>query len=161
MPSMIIRPATWARARLDTLPARAHPSTCPRTPASMFHIDPTDPMPVDAQLVRTIRSAIGAGLLEPGEPMPTVRQLAVELKVGANAVSRAYAELQRQGVLATKPGVGAVVSATPADIGQEALLDELSALEDTFLRQANDLGFSLNDVIIHLDSRRRPSSDAA
>ena len=127
----------------------------------MFHIDPTDPTPVDAQLVRTIRSAIGAGLLEPGEPLPTVRQLAVELKVGANAVSRAYAELQRQGVLATKPGVGAVVSATPADIGQEALLDELSALEDTFLRQANGLGFSLNDVIIHLDSRRRPASDAA
>jgi GntR family transcriptional regulator len=127
----------------------------------MFHIDPTDPTPVDAQLVRTIRSAIGAGLLEPGEPLPTVRQLAVDLKVGANAVSRAYAELQRQGVLATKPGVGAVVSATPADIGQEELLDELSALEDTFLRQANGLGFSLNDVIIHLDSRRRPSSDAA
>ena len=127
----------------------------------MFHIDPTDPTPVDAQLVRTIRSAIGAGLLEPGEPLPTVRQLAVELKVGANAVARAYAELQRQGVLATKPGVGAVVSAAPGDIGQEELLDELSALEDTFLRQANGLGFSLNDVIIHLDSRRRPASDAA
>jgi GntR family transcriptional regulator len=127
----------------------------------MFHIDPTDPTPVDAQLVRTIRSAIGAGLLEAGEPLPTVRQLAVELKVGANAVSRAYAELQRQGVLATKPGVGAVVRATPGDIGQEELLDELSALEDTFLRQANGLGFSLNDVIIHLDSRRRPASDAA
>ena len=127
----------------------------------MFHIDPTDPTPVDAQLVRTIRSAVGAGLLEPGEPLPTVRQLAVELKVGANAVSRAYAELQRQGVLATRPGVGAVVSATPADIGQEELLDELSALADTFLRQANGLGFSLNDVIIHLDSRRRPASDAA
>ncbi|SOD01769.1 transcriptional regulator, GntR family [bacterium JGI 053] len=127
----------------------------------MFHIDPTDPTPVDAQLVRTIRSAIGAGLLEPGEPLPTVRQLAVELKVGANAVSRAYAELQRQGVLATKPGVGAVVRASPGDIGQEELLDELSALEDTFLRQANGLGFSLNDVIIHLDSRRRPASDAA
>jgi GntR family transcriptional regulator len=127
----------------------------------MFHIDPTDPTPVDAQLVRTIRSAIGAGLLEPGEPLPTVRQLAVELKVGANAVSRAYAELQRQGVLATRPGVGAVVSAAPGDIGQEELLDELSALEDTFLRQANGLGFSLNDVIIQLDSRRRPASDAA
>ncbi|HKP74677.1 MAG TPA: GntR family transcriptional regulator [Longimicrobiaceae bacterium] len=127
----------------------------------MFHIDPTDPTPIDAQFVRTIRSAIGAGLLEPGDEMPTVRQLAVDLKVGANAVGRAYAELQRQGVLAIKPGVGHVVSASPGDIGQEALLDELAALEDTFLRQANDLGFSLNDVIIHLDSRRRPDSDAA
>ena len=127
----------------------------------MVHIDPTDPTPIEAQLVRTIRSAIGAGLLEPNEEMPTVRQLAVDLKVGANAVSRAYAELQKQGVIATRPGVGHVVSASPGDIGQEALLDELSALEDTFLRQANDLGFALNDVIIHLDSRRRPASDAA
>ncbi|HET7463945.1 MAG TPA: GntR family transcriptional regulator [Longimicrobium sp.] len=96
---------------------------------------------MDVQLVRTIRSALGAGLLEPGEEMPTARQLAVELRVGANAVSRAYAELERQGVLATRKGVGLVVSARPDDIRQEELLDELSALEDTFLREASALGF--------------------
>ena len=139
--------------------ARTLQPTLQRPP--MFHIDPTDPTPIEEQLVRTIRSAIGAGLLEPDEEMPTVRQLAVDLRIGANAVSRAYAELQRQGVLSTRRGVGPVVSASPADIGQDALLDELGALEDTFLRQANDLGFSLNDVIIHLDSRRRPDSDVA
>ena len=128
----------------------------------MFHIDPSDPTPAEVQLVRTIRSAVGAGLLDAGEPMPTVRQLAVELKVGANSVSRAYAELVRQGVLATRPGVGTVVKASPEDIRAEELLDELSALEDTFLREAGALGFSLDDVIIHLDSRhRRESSDAA
>src|SRR3954468_14692289 len=110
----------------------------------MFHIDPTDPTHVDAQLVRTIRSALCARLLEPGEPLPTVRQLAVELKVGANAVSRAYAELERQGVLATRPGVGTVVRATPDDIRGDELLAELAALEDTFLSQAGALGFSLN-----------------
>jgi GntR family transcriptional regulator len=128
----------------------------------MFHIDPSDPTPPEVQLVRTIRSAIGAGLLDAGEPMPTVRQLAVELRVGANSVSRAYAELERQGVLATRAGVGTVVRARPEDIRGEELLGELAALEDTFLRQASALGFSLDDVIIHLDSRRRrPSSDAA
>ncbi|HEX8903680.1 MAG TPA: GntR family transcriptional regulator [Longimicrobiaceae bacterium] len=128
----------------------------------MFHIDPSDPTPAEVQLVRTIRSAIGAGLLDEGQPMPTVRQLAVELKVGANSVSRAYAELERQGVLATRPGVGTVVKASPGAIGSEELLDELSALEDTFLREASALGFSLDDVIIHLDSRRRrDSTDAA
>jgi len=126
----------------------------------MFHIDPSDPTPVDAQLVRTIRSALGAGLLEPGAEMPTVRQLAVDLRVGANAVSRAYAELEKQGVLATRRGVGHVVSARPADIRRDELLDELSALEDTLLREASALGFSLDDVIIHLDSRRRELSDA-
>ena len=122
----------------------------------MFHIDPSDPTPVEAQIVRTVRSAVGAGALSPGQTLPTVRQLAVDLRVGANAVARAYAELERQQVLETVGGVGIVVRASPEDIRREELFDELCALEDTFLRQAAALGFSLDDVIIHLDSRRKP-----
>ncbi|HEV3050594.1 MAG TPA: GntR family transcriptional regulator, partial [Longimicrobium sp.] len=98
----------------------------------------------------------GAGLLNPGQTMPTVRQLAVDLRVGANAVARAYAELERQRVLETVGGVGIVVRASPEAIRREELYHELAALEDTFLRQAAELGFSLDDVIIHLDSRRKP-----
>ena len=121
----------------------------------MFHIDPSDPTPAEAQLVRTVRSSVGAGLLAPGQQMPTVRQLAVDLRMGANAVARAYAELERQGVLETVAGLGTVVRASPDAIARHELYDELSALEDTFLREAAELGFSLDDVIIHLDSRRR------
>jgi GntR family transcriptional regulator len=101
-----------------------------------------------------VRSAIGAGLLIPGEQLPTVRHLSVDLKVGANAVSRAFDELERQGIVETRPGVGTVVCASPDEIRREELLDELCALEDTLLREASALGFSLDDVIIHLDSRR-------
>ena len=122
----------------------------------MFQLDPSDPTPAEAQIVRTVRSALGAGLLIPGQTMPTVRQLAVDLRVGANAVARAYAELERQRVLETVGGVGIVVRASPEAIRREELYDELVALEDTFLRQAAELGFSLDDVIIHLDSRRKP-----
>jgi GntR family transcriptional regulator len=121
----------------------------------MFHIDPSDPTPVEAQIVRTVRSALGAGALSPGQMLPTVRQLAVDLRVGANAVARAYAELERQRVLETVAGVGTVVRASPDDIHRDEVLAELSALEDTFLREAAELGFSLDDVIIHLDSRRK------
>ena len=120
----------------------------------MFHVDLTDPTPVEEQLVRTVRSAVGAGLLGAGEALPTVRQLAVELRVGANAVARAFAELERQGVVETRQGVGTVVRAAPQEIKREELLDELCALEDTLLREASALGFSLDEVIIHLDSRR-------
>jgi GntR family transcriptional regulator len=120
----------------------------------MFHVDTTDPTPVQDQLVRTIRSALGAGLLDAGQVLPTVRQLAVELRVDANAVARAYAELERQGVLATRAGVGTVVRASAEDIRREELYDELAALEDAFLRQASVLGFSFDEVIIHLYSRR-------
>ena len=121
----------------------------------MFHIDPSDPTPVEAQLVRTIRSAVGAGTLAAGDALPTVRQLAVNLRVGANAVARAYAELEREQVLETVAGVGIVVRASPQAIRRDEVLAELSALEDTLLRQAAALGFSLDDVIIHLDSRRK------
>ncbi|MBB4637712.1 GntR family transcriptional regulator [Longimicrobium terrae] len=120
----------------------------------MFHIDPTDPTPVEAQLVRTVRSAIGAGLLSPGDVLPTTRQLSVDLRVGVNAVARGYAELERQQVLETRSGVGIVVRASPDDMQRADLVAELSALEDTLLREAAALGFSLDDVIIHLDSRR-------
>lgn len=121
----------------------------------MLHIDPSDPTPVEAQIVRAVRSALGAGLLSPGQMLPTVRQLAVDLRVGANAVARAYAELQRQQVLETVAGVGIVVRASPDDIHRDEVLAALSALEDTLLREAAALGFSLDDVIIHLDSRRK------
>ncbi|HEX2095649.1 MAG TPA: GntR family transcriptional regulator [Longimicrobiaceae bacterium] len=121
----------------------------------MFHVDRSDPTPVEMQLVRTIRSAIGAGLLSPGERLPTVRQLAVDLRVNANAVANAYAELEREGVLETRPEVGVVVRSTREAIRREKLELELCALEDAFLREAAALGFSLDDVIIHLDSRRR------
>ncbi len=122
----------------------------------MFHVDPTDPTPVEVQLVRTIRSAVGAGLLEPGDRLPTVRQLAVELRVNANAVGKAYDELARQGVLEERPGAGTLVRSAREAIRREELYLELCALEDSFLREAAALGFSLDDVIIHLDSRRTP-----
>ena len=120
----------------------------------MFHVDLTDPTPVEDQLVRTVRSAIGAGLLSPGDVLPTVRQLAVQLRVGANAVGRAFDMLEAQLVVETRQGVGTVVRAAPDNIRREELLDELIALEDTLLREASLLGFSIDDVIIHLDSRR-------
>ena len=121
----------------------------------MFHIDHSDPTPVETQLVRTVRSAVGAGLLSPGDALPTVRHLSVELRVNANAVDRAYAELARTGVVELRPGIGVFVRATPREVGRAALDEELTALEDTFLREASALGFSLDEVIIHLDSRRK------
>lgn len=121
----------------------------------MFVIDRTDPTPVDSQLVRSIRSAVGAGLLEAGDALPTVRQLAVELRINANAVAKAYAALEQEGIVEKKPGVGTVVRAGRSAVAREELWGELAALEDSFLREAASLGFSLDDVIIHLDSRRR------
>src|SRR6185369_14091387 len=63
----------------------------------MFTVDPSDPTPIYAQLDRSIRAAIAQGRLAVGDRLPTVRQLAVDLRVNANTVAKVYAELERSG----------------------------------------------------------------
>lgn len=76
-------------------------------------IDPRDRTPIYAQLDRGLRAAIAAGRLRQGDQLPTVRQLAVELRINANTVARVYSDLERDGVLETRRGVGSFVSVTP------------------------------------------------
>ena len=61
-------------------------------------IDPSDATPIYAQLERGFRAAIASGRLRPGDQLPTVRQLAVQLRINANTVARVYAELERTGL---------------------------------------------------------------
>ena len=73
-----------------------------------------DRTPIYIQLERGLRAAIAAGRLRAGDQLPTVRQLAGDLRVNANTVARVYSELERAGVLETRRGVGSFVSATRA-----------------------------------------------
>src|ERR687897_128572 len=66
---------------------------------AIVSIDTRDRTPIYAQLERGLRAAIATGRLRPGDQLPTVRQLAVDLSVNANTVARVYAELERAGVL--------------------------------------------------------------
>ena len=78
----------------------------------MVSIDPRDKTPIYAQLERGLRAAMATGRLRPGDQLPTVRQLAVELKINANTVARVYADLERAGAIETRRGVGSFVTAT-------------------------------------------------
>jgi GntR family transcriptional regulator len=82
--------------------------------AGVLTLDPHDSTPIYAQLERGVRAAIATGRLKPGDQLPTVRQMAVELRVNANTVARVYAELERSGVIETKRGVGSFICATPS-----------------------------------------------
>ena len=72
----------------------------------MFHIDFKTGKPAYLQLVDQVRYAAAAGGLRAGEPLPSVRQLAEELRVNRNTIAKAYAELESQGVIETIPGKG-------------------------------------------------------
>jgi GntR family transcriptional regulator len=75
-----------------------------------MRVDPKDPTPLYAQLEREILAAIATGHLPPGAQLPTVRQLAVDLRVNANTVARVYTQLERAGVLETRRGVGTFIA---------------------------------------------------
>ena len=113
-------------------------------------------MPLYAQLTRAIRFAIATGRLRVGEQLPTVRQLAVDLRVNANTVAKVYAELERSGILETRRGVGTFVSARQFAIShREEHEKHLNELVDRFLEEAGAMGFSIDDVLEQLQSRRK------
>jgi GntR family transcriptional regulator len=82
--------------------------------ASVVVLDPHDATPLYAQLERGLRAAIATGRLQSGDRLPTVRELAVDLRINANTVARVYAALEQAGILETKRGVGSFVAATPS-----------------------------------------------
>ncbi|HET7113080.1 MAG TPA: GntR family transcriptional regulator [Pyrinomonadaceae bacterium] len=123
---------------------------------AMFSLSPSHPMPLYAQLTRAIKFAIATGRLRVGEQLPTVRQLAVQLRVNANTVAKVYAELERSGVLETRRGVGTFVSARHFTASHREEHDKhLNQLVDRFLEEAGAMGFSLDDVLDQLQSRRQ------
>lgn len=122
-----------------------------------FHINPDDPMPIYAQLARAIRFAIATERLRVGEQLPTVRQLAVELKINANTVARVYAELEQEGIVETQRGVGTFVRARGDDqflrTSKRDRERELGAFAERILMEAHQKGFSVEEIIEHLMNR--------
>jgi GntR family transcriptional regulator len=126
------------------------------SPWAGFAIDQADKTPVYAQLERGIRSAIASGRLAVGDQLPTVRQLAVDLRVNANTIAKVYAFLERAGVLETRRGVGTFIAARTTTPQEEALRrTELNRLVDRFLADLSHHGFLAEDALPEIERRRR------
>jgi GntR family transcriptional regulator len=110
-------------------------------------VNPRDATPIHAQLERGIRVAIAAGQLRPGDQLPTVRQLAVALRVNANTVAKVYSHLERTGTVETRRGVGTFIAdAAPSTHNEEARESELRAIVTRALADASAKGFSAADL---------------
>ena len=122
----------------------------------ILSIDPHDPTPIYAQLERGLRAAIATSRLRPGDQLPTVRQLAVELQINANTVARVYAELERANVIETKRGVGSFISATPAQAHPPREHERrLRTFVTRVLADAEAAGLRIDDVIAALHADRQ------
>ena len=122
----------------------------------LVRLDDADPAPIYSQIERAIRAAIATSRIAKGDQLPTVRQLAVELRVNANTVAKVYSDLERDGVLETRRGVGTfVLEARTAPPGarpnRQALRDfVLRVLEEAAVR-----GFSRHELIAQLQAESK------
>jgi GntR family transcriptional regulator len=118
-------------------------------------IDARDKTPIYAQLERGLRAAIVTGRLQMGDQLPTVRQLAVELRINANTVARVYSDLERAGVLETRRGVGSFVAAGPERARSPREHERrLRAFVTRVMADADAAGFDLDEVVASLASQQ-------
>lgn len=99
----------------------------------MVHLDYRDARPIYAQIVDGFRDQILRRILLPGDKMPSVRELALELAINPNTIQRSYRELETQGWIASVPGKGSFVCQPPA--AQAADLEEFDRLTARLLGQ--------------------------
>jgi GntR family transcriptional regulator len=118
-----------------------------------FHIDAASRLPIYQQLVQQIRQAIARGDLQPEEKLPSVRQLSSELVINPNTVARAYTELEREGLLVSRPGLGLFVAQPRTELTRAARDRRLAELLDQWLTEAVHLGYSAEQVIEFVSKR--------
>ncbi len=86
----------------------------------IFQVDFKAGKPVYLQLVDQFRHAAASGAVRPGEPLPSIRPLAEELRINRNTIAKAYAELEAQGMIETIPGKGCFVKAGASPFNKQA-----------------------------------------
>lgn len=109
-------------------------------------------MPIYVQLVEGVRHALEVGTLEPGERLPTVRKLAGELTIAPNTVVKAYNELQRMGLIESRPGVGTVVVGDPGEAMRERQIEDLYERLGALVRDAVGLGLTEDELWERFDA---------
>jgi GntR family transcriptional regulator len=123
-----------------------------------IRIDNKSGVPIYRQIIEQVKFAIGRNDLEPGDRLPTVRQLAVDLAVNPNTVIRAYRELEIQGMLDPQQGSGTFVSSRQPDIDRLERQRMLDQILTDMLARASSYGLSLDDVLKGLRNRKEQTT---
>jgi len=108
--------------------------------------------PIYTQMVDRIKHLIASGVLEPGDQLPTVRQMAAELRVNFNTIARAYRILDEEGVISTQQGRGTyVLEPLPPERASRLRSAALEGMTKSFLEHAHQVGFKPEEVSMLLD----------
>jgi GntR family transcriptional regulator len=112
-----------------------------------FHLDAHSGVPVYRQLIDQVQGAVASGSLSPGDQLPTVRHVAVELAINPNTVSRAYREMEIRGILDTQQGTGTFVAEQKVEFSKEVRDRQLGQLVNEFVSRAGSTGITINELI--------------
>ncbi|HET6166563.1 MAG TPA: GntR family transcriptional regulator [Marmoricola sp.] len=110
-----------------------------------FHLDPGSGVATYLQLVQQVRQALRLGMLEPGDRLPTAQQVVAALAINPNTVLKAYRDLEREGLVRARPGLGTFVIGTlpSTDPAAQAKFRRSMA---TWLRTARDAGLGPDEI---------------
>lgn len=116
-------------------------------PKLNFELDFHSGLPIYTQIVNQISGRVANGILKPGDQLPTVRALALELRVNFNTVARAYRILDEARIISTQQGRGTYIMEKPPPKVTEKLRQEtLAGLTQRYVSEAMRLGFSQTEV---------------
>ncbi|MBN2545475.1 MAG: GntR family transcriptional regulator [Spirochaetes bacterium] len=110
-------------------------------------IDTKSGIPVYRQIIQWVEYNMSIGKFKPGQKLPTVRQLAVDLKINPNTVAKAYNELEIRGFVNTQVGYGTFISEKKIDISSIEKIQKAEKISAQFLIQMNEIGFNKEDCI--------------
>ena len=118
-----------------------------------FRLDPASGVPFYRQIIDQILAGIATGALKPGDQLPTVRTLAVELQVNLNTVAKAYKELEIRGMLNTQQGSGTYVAPVQVERDKVERRRQVVQLIDEFLARTAAAGLPPEEVLAELAAR--------
>jgi GntR family transcriptional regulator len=108
----------------------------------LITLDNSSPAPLYQQIVDEIRGQILTGQLRPGDPLPSIRQLAADLRISVITTKRAYQDLENEGLIQTRPGRGTFVSELEGGHLQQIMLKEVAGPLGEAVHTASRLGVS-------------------
>ncbi len=116
----------------------------------MFSVDPMSRMPVYEQIINQVKKYIILGLLNESDPLPSVRNMSVDLSVNPNTVQRSYNELTRDGIVVSLPGRGSFISRDAKKILVSEIRKQLVNITG-ISRLLSDAGVTRDEIIKAVD----------
>lgn len=118
----------------------------------VFEIDEKSGVPFYRQIIQQVETGISTGKLKAGDKLPTIRKLAIELKINPNTIAKSYNEMELKGLVVTQVGSGTFIADIKIDIDQVERKKKMDEACSVFFATAKQLGYDYKDALVIINS---------